>query len=201
MKNSVKILGIALVASLCFSFCSSPQKAVQELTALMEVADKTVQENPKDTAACANFVRQTAAFMEKYPQQTLDSMLLFKAGEYALALTTLNKPIFEKSAAFGKHGILIFDALMKHYPNFSQIGVYYYDKALIYDCLGNLSEAENYYREFMAKYPENSLTSNIQLYLDNAFGKSEDQIMAEILEKNKDNTSMEDVPVEYMKAR
>jgi hypothetical protein len=77
MKISVRILGIALVASLCFSSCSSSNKEAQELTNLMEIADKTVQENPKDTTACATFVRQTAAFMEKYPKQTLDSTLLY----------------------------------------------------------------------------------------------------------------------------
>jgi len=200
MKISVQILGIALVASLCFSSCSSPQKATQELTNLMEVADKTVQKNPTDTAAAATFVRQTAAFMEKYPKQILDSTLLYKAGDYALVLTTVNQS-FEKSSVFGKYAILFFDALMKNYPDFSQTGMCYFNKALTYEFLGKLAEAENQYREFMARYPEDPLTANIQMYLDNAFGKSEDQIMAEILEKNKNNTDMEDVPVEHVKAR
>ena len=196
MKISVKILGIALVASLCFFSCSSPKKESQKLTALMETIDK------KDTTACATFVRQTAAFIEKYPKQILDSTLLYAAGEYALVLAMANQPVFEKSSAFGKYAILFFDALMKNYSDFSQMAMCYYAKALTYDlCLGNLSEAENQYREFMAKYPDHPLTSNIQIYLDNAFGKSEEQIMAEILEKNKDNADVQDVPVEHVKAQ
>ena len=43
MKISVKILGIALAASLCFFSCSSPQKEAQKLTVLMEAADKAAQ--------------------------------------------------------------------------------------------------------------------------------------------------------------
>jgi tetratricopeptide (TPR) repeat protein len=121
---------------------------------------------------------------------------------HALVLAIANQSIFERSSTFGKYAILFFDALMKNYPDFSQTGMCYYNKALIYDlCLGNLSEAENQYREFMAKYPEHPLTPNIQAYLDNIFRKSEDQIMAEFLEKNKDNAGIEDVPVEYVKAR
>lgn len=128
-----------------------------------------------DTAAFGDFIRQAVSFVESNPNDSISPSMFYKAGVGSMILAKSAKtPEFRAENA--KNGIYIFNKYQELYPNDPNFRYCYWQRAIIYDyILGDWRSAESEYRDFITRFPNDSLTPIFQQYIQ-LLGKSETQI-------------------------
>lgn len=113
-----------------------------------------------------------AAFAAAYPNDSLSASYLFKAGEISM-----NLQLSEQAIAY-------FDQARSNYPSFYKAPECLFLKAFVFENqLGNLTEAESCYKEFIASYPNHHLTDDAVASLK-YLGKSPEELVRMFQEKN-----------------
>jgi len=111
-------------------------------------------------------------FTETYPNDTLSAFYLFRAGELSM-----NLQLSEQAIAF-------FNKVRTDYPSFYKAPECLFLKAFVFENqLNNLIEAEIFYKEFIAGYPNHSLTDDAVASLE-YLGKSPEELVRMFQEKN-----------------
>ena len=128
-----------------------------------------------DTAAFSVFITRAMAFAEAHPQDTLAPGMLYRAGVGSMILAkSADTP--EYRATNAKRAIAIFNLFQESYPEHEQAKLCYWQRAIVYDdILGDWRSAESEYRDFINRFPNDSLTPVFQQYLS-LLGKSESEI-------------------------
>ncbi len=112
-------------------------------------------------------------YADKYPNDSLAPVYLFKAGDIAMNLLDPNK------------AIQIFDRILTEYPTYEKTPHCLFLKGFIYENeLKNLEMARQIYQEFLTKYPTNEFADDVKISLDN-LGKSPEELIKEFQEKAK----------------
>lgn len=113
-----------------------------------------------------------AVFAETYPDDTLSASYLFKAGEISMNLQ------------FSEQAIAYFSRVRADYPSFYKAPECLFLKAFVFENqLNNLKDAEIYYKEFIAKYPNHPLTDDAIASIE-YLGKSPEELVRMFQEKN-----------------
>jgi TolA-binding protein len=113
-----------------------------------------------------------AVFAETYPDDTLSAFYLFRAGEIAMNLQ------------FSEQAIAYFNKVRTDYPSFYKAPECLFLKAFVFENqLNNLIDAEIYYKEFIASYPNHALTDDAVASLE-YLGKSPEELVRMFQEKN-----------------
>lgn len=128
-----------------------------------------------DTAAFGDFIRQAITFVESNPNDSISPSMFYKAGVGSMILAKSAKtPEFRAENA--KKGLYIFNKYQELYPNDPNFKYCYWQRAIIYDdILGDWRSAESEYRDFITRFPDDSLTPIFQQYI-RLLGKTETQI-------------------------
>jgi tetratricopeptide (TPR) repeat protein len=138
-----------------------------------------------DTALMQRYIKLSLIFAKKYPEENTTPDMLLKAGCYCIVMATAAKNdwnIVDKA----KQGIIIFDQLEKIYPDYENVKLCYLYRGEIYDnVLHDYDNAEIEYRNFILKYPNDSLTKSIRDYVDNILGKDLNDIAAKFEAKDR----------------
>jgi outer membrane protein assembly factor BamD (BamD/ComL family) len=118
-------------------------------------------------------VNAYARFAEKFPEDSLASDYLFKAGEVASSIK-MTQP-----------AIKYFDKLLKQYPNHKKAPIALFLKGFIYENdLHELGKATTVYNEVIKLYPNSRFAADAQACINN-LGKSPEELIKEFEEKNK----------------
>ena len=131
-----------------------------------------------DTLAFQNFISRAVAYAEKHPGDSLAADMLFRAGvgSMILAKSADNAGNVESRARNSKQAIAIFNQFQNDFPDHNQARLCYWQRAIIYDdILGDWRSAEIEYRDFINRYPNDSLTPIFEQYIT-LLGKSESEI-------------------------
>ena len=128
-----------------------------------------------DTAAFGAFITRAVAFAGAHPQDTLAPGMLYRAGVGSMILAkAAHDPV--SRAENSKRAIAIFNQFQEQYPDHNNARLCYWQRAIVYDdILGDWRSAETEYRDFINRYPNDSLTPVFQQYLT-FLGKSESEI-------------------------
>ena len=128
-----------------------------------------------DTAAFGDFITRAMAFAEAHPQDTLAPGMLYRAGVGSMILAkAATNPASRAENA--KRAIAIFNQFQEQYSEYDQARLCYWQRAIVYDdILGDWRSAENEYRDFINRFPKDSLTPIFQQYLT-LLGKTETEI-------------------------
>ena len=128
-----------------------------------------------DTAAFSDFITRAMAFAEAHPQDTLAPGMLYRAGVGSMILAkSADTP--EYRATNAKRALAIFNRFQEQYPEHENAKLCYWQRAIIYeDILGDWRSAESEYRDFINRFPNDSLTPVFEQYLT-ILGKSESEI-------------------------
>ena len=135
-----------------------------------------------DTTAFGEFIDRATAFAERHPDDTLAPGMLYRAGvgSMILAKSADRKGNVEARARNAKRALAIFNQFQEQYPELDQARLCYWQRAIVYDdILGDWRSAESEYRDFINRYPNDSLTPVFQQYLS-LLGKSDAEIEAEL---------------------
>lgn len=131
-----------------------------------------------DTTAFNDFIVRATAFAEAHPQDTLAPSMLYRAGvgSMILAKSADRTGNVEARARNAKRALAIFNQFQEQYPDLDQARLCYWQRAIVYDdILGDWRSAESEYRDFINRYPNDSLTPVFQQYLT-LLGKSEAEL-------------------------
>jgi len=112
-----------------------------------------------------NFIEEAISFSHLYPEDIMSAELLYKAGIFSMTLAKASE-IQEEKEEYCKKSFAIFDDILKVYPEFIGVKNCIFNKGVIYDdILQDYENAEIFYREFIARYPSDSLALRIESYL------------------------------------
>ena len=128
-----------------------------------------------DTAAFSDFITRAMAFAEAHPQDTLAPGMLYRAGVGSMILAK-SAETAEYRATNAKRALAIFNQFQEQFPEHENARLCYWQRAIVYDdILGDWRSAEIEYRDFINRFPNDSLTPVFQQYLT-ILGKSETEI-------------------------
>ncbi|MCR4827360.1 MAG: tetratricopeptide repeat protein [Bacteroidales bacterium] len=128
-----------------------------------------------DTAAFSDFITRAMVFAEAHPQDTLSPGMLYRAGVGSMILAK-SAETAEYRATNAKRALAIFNQFQEQFPEHEQAKLCYWQRAIVYDdILGDWRSAESEYRDFINRFPNDSLTPVFQQYLT-ILGKSETEI-------------------------
>jgi tetratricopeptide (TPR) repeat protein len=124
-----------------------------------------------------DFISKAGGFSEKYPEDPMAAEFLYRSGLMAMTVAKASNDL-EEVTLYSKKALIIFDDIQKIYPDFSGVKNCIINKGIIYeDILLDYDSAEFFYREFIAKYPTDTLAVNLESYLP-YLGKSPEEIMS-----------------------
>jgi tetratricopeptide (TPR) repeat protein len=135
-----------------------------------------------DTAAFESFIVKAMDFAEKHPDDTLAPGMFYRAGVGSMILSKNADRMgnVEERARNAKRALAIFNQFQEQYPDLDQAKLCYWQRAIVYDdILGDWRSAESEYRDFINRYPNDSLTPVFQQYLK-LLGKTESQLEEEL---------------------
>ena len=180
MKRITPILIVAIILTACNGGKHAEQKAVQQetdsLLAAYHHSDSLYALCGRiDTAAFSDFISRAMAFAEHHPNDTLAPGMLYRAGVGSMILAkAADNP--EYRAVNAKRALAIFNQFQEQYPDLEQARLCYWQRAIVYDdILGDWRSAESEYRDFINRFPNDSLTPVFEQYLT-ILGKSESEI-------------------------
>ncbi|MGD9992369.1 MAG: tol-pal system YbgF family protein [Salinivirgaceae bacterium] len=120
----------------------------------------------------SEIIETYVVFAETFPDDTLSASFLFKAGEISMNLQ------------FSEQAIAYFSKVRADYPFFYKAPECLFLKAFVFENqLNNIKEAEIYYKEFIASYPNHPLTDDAVASLE-YLGKSPEELVRMFQEKN-----------------
>lgn len=128
-----------------------------------------------DTAAFSDFISRAMTFAKAHPDDTLAPGMLYRAGVGSMILAK-SAETDEYRATNAKRALAIFNQFQEAFPKHEQAKLCYWQRAIVYDdILGDWRSAESEYRDFINRFPNDSLTPVFQQYLT-ILGKSESEI-------------------------
>lgn len=183
-----KVLGVLIISILIFigigcrdrnrqnDVAKRAAKAQAELLQTYQTADSIYHYCGRiDTGSFNRFISKTLLFADNYPEQEIAPEMLYRAGigSMILAKAALSR---SETAKYAKQALRIFDRFQKVYPEHEKVKYCYWQRAIIYDdILGDSESAKSEYRDFINRYPNDSLTPQFEQYLQ-LLGKSETEI-------------------------
>lgn len=161
---------------------SSQTSQENQLIANAQRIDSLYVSGVIDTTSLVKFVQQALDFAATYPETDIAPNMMLKAGIYNMRLAAMS-PEKSNRIQYAKQALEVFDNFMEIYPDHKDVKFCYWWRGIIYDdILQMYPSAENEYRDFLHKFPNDSLAVHIQFCLDN-LGKSAEDIMMELEEK------------------
>lgn len=128
-----------------------------------------------DSSAFNRFIASAMEYSAQNPQAEIAPEMLYKAGvgSMILAKSSITR---EETAHYAKQALKIFYDFQDIYPNDERARYCYYQRGIIYDdILGDYTSAQDQYRDFINRYPDDSLAVQLKDYLK-FLGKTESQV-------------------------
>lgn len=192
MKNQIYIL--LLISFMFFMSCKNKQesnpieqksKIQSELIQSYLKADSIYKMGAINIDVMTQFVDNAEKFASEYPEESIAPEYLFKAGVLTMTLAR-SSDVKEEIAKYAKKSLEIFNNIQKVYPDYEGVKNCIFYRGTTYDdILHDYKSAEIEFRDYIHKYPQDSISLILKDYLVNGLGKSPDEIAADILKKNK----------------
>lgn len=154
MKNKI-LSGIMILLSFSICSCKPGKEKLKENISAGE--QKLFNDSTKmlNDSAAAAVLKEYKEFAEKYPDDTLAPVYLFKAGDLSNGMRRY------------KDAIDLFDLFLKKYPDHGKAPVSLFLLAFINDNnLRDVEKAKMLYSEFLQKYPDHQMAPSAQASLD-----------------------------------
>jgi len=148
----------------------------RDLVELYNMADSVYYFNGRtDTALFGRFIRKAVDFAQTYPKDEISPEMLYRAGVGSMILA---KSATDRAhtAKYAQQAIDIFNTYQSLFPKGEKAEFCYYQRGIVYDdILGDTRSAENEYRDYINRNPNDSLSAQLEQYLK-LLGKSETEL-------------------------
>ena len=151
-------------------------KSQTSLLQLLQQIDSLSILGEFDTVISKDYITQSEEFSEMNPENPMAAEFLYKGGLLAMTVAKYSgNP--EETYFYSQKALTIFNNIQKIYPDFSDIRNCILNKGVVYDdILQDYENAEIFYREFIARYPNDTLAIKLESYLQYLV-KSPDEII------------------------
>ncbi len=156
---------------------TTPTRTVDKTTLKGEIDEleaffKSNGDKPLNKTKAALFVEKSELYASSFPKDEMSPAFLFRAGEVSRAIKQY------------REGILILDKVYTDYPDHEKAAPALFLKAFTYEeNLRDKEQAKQYYNEFLQKFPDHQLASQVQQLLSVIDQSPEDLIKS--FQKNK----------------
>ena len=181
-----KFTPLAIILLVLFTSCyreSSNTLLQQKVTSqtnmlqLLQKIDSLGDLGVYNAAIAMDYIAYAENFGSAYPEEQMAPEFLYKAGLMAMTVAKLSENKEEREF-YSQKALSIFDGILKVYPDYGNIKNCMLNKGVVYDdILHDYENAEIHYKEFIARYPTDSLAINIEAYL-HFLGKTPEEILA-----------------------
>ena len=154
-----------------------------ELIQSLQTVDSLYKLKIIDIPIMSQFVEHAKEFAANYPEEKLSPTYLFKAGVLSMEMASYaeDKETIVKHA---QEALSIFSNIQKIYPDFERVNLCLYNRGVVYDdILNDYNSAEIEYRDFIHKYPGDSITTWLKDYVDKHLGKSPEELFQDMNKK------------------
>jgi len=158
-------------------------KAQTFVLQLLQQIDSLGSVGEFDQDIAKEFIAKVEVFSNKYPEDNMAAEFLYRAGLTAMTVAKASE-LQGEIDFYSQKALTIFEDIQQIYPDFSGVKNCILNKGVVYDdILHDYVNAEIHYKEFIAKYPADTLSINLESYLQ-YLGMSPEEIIREI-EKNR----------------
>tara|TARA_B110000858_G_scaffold53443_1_gene62082 strand:- start:18 stop:557 length:540 start_codon:yes stop_codon:yes gene_type:complete len=179
MKNIIFILTVVF----CFSCATKEEKVpnyYQDLQELRDINDQLIKSNPKEISAIyqlgVNIKNQSLNLYVRYNKNFTP-----EENEFLLQCAATGSEASQKY----KDAVDYFLKAQREFPKSDNAPIYLHNRARILDnILMDKNNARLAFEELIELYPNHPLSENSILYLDNAFGKSNEELLNILNSKN-----------------
>ena len=173
MKNTLLLL---VICAMIFSACSgNKQSKIDKIKDLEKIVNSKT-DTVFNVAKAKELAEVYVDFAKEFPDDTAAASCYFKAASISMNTGNPNR------------AIELFEMIFSDYPDFKKVPECMFLKAFTYDnFLKNIKKAEEGYKAFIKKYPDNEFADDAQSLLD-MLGKTDAQISAELSAKQKSDT-------------
>lgn len=174
------LLAIAVLLGACHNKQGGEKKKFgskqKDIITLYNMADSIYyKEGRIDSLAFLRFIDKAVAFAKDYPKDEISPDMLYRAGIGAMIIAKAAETK-EQRATYCKKAIAIFNQFQETYPKHEKYKYCYYQRGIIYDdILGDTNSAEDQYREFINRYPDDPVAQELKEYIK-MLGKSDEEI-------------------------
>ncbi len=173
MKNTLLLL---VTFALVFVSCSNNKQIKMDKIKELEKIVNSKTDTTFNVAKAKELAEAYVDFAKEYPDDTAAASCYFKAASISMNTGNPNK------------AIELFDKIINDYSDFKKAPECMFLKAFTYDnFLKNIKKAEEGYKVFIKKYPDNEFADDAQSLLD-MLGKTDVQISTELMAKQKADT-------------
>jgi len=177
------LAGIALLSSACHPQDENKQgkkkgfaSKQRDLMELYGMADSVYYVTGRtDTALFGRFIRKAVDFAQSYPKDKMSPEMLYRAGVGSMILA---KSATDRAhtAQYAQQAIDIFNTYQSLFPDGEKAEFCYYQRGIVYDdILGDTRSAENEFRDYINRNPDDSLSAQLEQYIK-LLGKSESEL-------------------------
>ena len=168
-----------ILATSCYREPNNPLlqekgKPQASLLQLLQQIDSLGSLGEFDPVIAKDYITQTEEFSGINPEDPMTAEFLYKGGLLAMAVAKSSENT-EETHLYSQKALSIFDNILKVYPDYSGVQNCILNKGVVYDdILRDYENAEIYYREFIARYPNDTLAVRLESYLQ-YLGKSPEE--------------------------
>ncbi|MDZ7741781.1 MAG: tetratricopeptide repeat protein [Bacteroidota bacterium] len=127
-----------------------------------------------DKGKAALLINSYVQYADAFPEDSMSPDYLFRAADISMN-------IFESGQA-----IDLYNRIINNYPEYEKVPQCVFLKAFVYENnLNDLNSAKKYYKEFLAKYPDDEFADDAEMSLQN-LGKSPEELIKEFEAKMKE---------------
>jgi len=182
--NSFFAIFLLVLLTSCYRESSNTllqQKGKSQTTViqLLQQIDSLGDLGEYNATIAKDYIAKAEEFGSSYPEDPMSPEFLYKAGLMAMTVAKLSEDK-EETELYCQKALSLFNGIQKVYPDYSNIKNCMLNKGVVYDdILHDYQNAEIQYREFIARFPTDSLAINIEAYLQ-FLGKSPEEILAKM---------------------
>lgn len=155
-----------------------------ELVQMFQQGDSLFKIGKPDTVLMRSFIEKAVEFAEIYPEEEISPELLMCAGETGIRMAE-SVGVESLKVKYAKQSLDIYNQVQKVYPDYADLKMCYFNRGVIYDdILQDYESAKFEYSDFIHKYPDDSLSVQLKVYIQH-LGKSPEEIMQVIKESAK----------------
>jgi hypothetical protein len=182
-----RLVWLAILVSVLMPRCYKPSnnsllqekgRAQTTVLQLLQTIDSLGTLGEYDPLIVKDYIAKAEEFGNNYPEDLIAPEFLYKAGLMAMTVAKASENS-EETTLYSQKALILFDDIQRIYPDFNGVRNCIINKGIVYeDILHDYDNAEIFYREFIARYPTDTLAVNLESYLP-FLGKSAEEIMAE----------------------
>jgi tetratricopeptide (TPR) repeat protein len=168
MKNFAIIVLMLSLLPACNPNKSWKRRLIENKDAKLTAVSRT---GKMDTTEIKDLVHDYEAYAEAYPDDTAGARFLFKAAEFYRYMRKPDK------------AIETYRRVYNNYPSFETRPYALFLQGFIFENeLGKIDSARAIYKSFLTNYPNDPLSKDVRITLDN-LGKSPEQLIKEFEQK------------------